>query len=85
MAATNSIDEIQFDDSATKSNLPQMDDLPVWQYRLWRFKSENTKLERRLPKNENTHCKLFNFENWCSGKLSKIGHHFSNKVIQKCQ
>ena len=24
-----------------------------------------------------------NFENWCSGELSKIGHHFSNKVILK--
>ena len=24
-----------------------------------------------------------NFENWCRGELSKIGHHFSNKVILK--
>ena len=24
-----------------------------------------------------------NFENWCNGELSKIGHHFSNKVILK--
>jgi hypothetical protein len=55
MAAKYSIDEIQFDDSATKRNLPQMDELPVWQYRLWRFKSENTKLERCLPKNQHTH------------------------------
>ena len=23
------------------------------------------------------------FENWWNGKLSKIGHHFSNNVIQK--
>ena len=27
---------------------------------------------------------LLNFENWCSGELSKIGHHFrTKKVIQK--
>ena len=24
-----------------------------------------------------------NYENWCSGELSKIGHHFGNKVILK--
>ena len=24
--------------------------------------------------------KLLNFENWVSGELSKIGHHFRNKV-----
>ena len=23
-----------------------------------------------------------NFENWCNGELSKIGHHFNNKVIK---
>ena len=39
MAAKNYIDEIEFDDAAIKSNLPQMDELPVWQYRLWDFKS----------------------------------------------
>ena len=27
--------------------------------------------------------KLPNFENWCFGELSKFGHHFSNKVIEK--
>ena len=27
--------------------------------------------------------KLPNFENWSNGDLSKIGHHFSNKVIYK--
>ena len=26
--------------------------------------------------------KLPNFENWSNGELSKIRHHFSNKVIQ---
>ena len=29
MAAVNSIDEIQFDGSASKSDLPQWDELPV--------------------------------------------------------
>ena len=24
-----------------------------------------------------------NFENWCKGELSKIGHHFSYNVILK--
>ena len=24
-----------------------------------------------------------NFENWCEGELSKIGHHFSNDMILK--
>ena len=24
-----------------------------------------------------------NFEDWCNGELSKIGYHFSNKVIYK--
>ena len=28
-----------------------------------------------------TQMKLLNFKNWCSGKLSKIGHHFSNISI----
>ena len=40
-----------------------------------------TKLERFLPKNQHTHRKLLNFEFWINGELSKIGHHFSNKVI----
>ena len=40
-----------------------------------------TKLERFLPKNQHTQRKLLNFQNWCSGELSKIGHHFSNKVV----
>ena len=25
--------------------------------------------------------KLPNFENWSNGELSKIGHHFSNKLM----
>ena len=42
-----------------------------------------TKLERFLPKNQRTQETFFNFENWCNGELSKIGHHFCNKVILK--
>ena len=48
----------------------------LWQYRLWMFKSGDKKLERFLTKNP-----LLNFENWCSGKLSKIRHHFINKQV----
>jgi hypothetical protein len=48
---------------------------------VWSFNSGHTKLERFLPKNLNTQRKVLNFENWCSGELSKIGHHFSNKVM----
>ena len=51
--------------------------------RVIEFSSWGTKLDRFLPKNQHTQRKLLNFENWCSGKLSKIGHHFSNKVVKK--
>ena len=47
--------------------------------RVVEFLSGGTKLERFLPKNQQR--KFLNFENWCSGKLSEIGHHFSNRVI----
>ena len=43
-------------------------------------------LDRFLPKihkNQLTQWKLLKFENWCSGELSKIGHHFCNKVVYK--
>ena len=49
--------------------------------RVVEFSSGGIKLKRFLPKNQNTQKKLLNFESWCSGELSKIGHHFSNKVI----
>ena len=42
-----------------------------------------TKLEKILHKNQHTQRKLLNFELWINGELSKIGHHFSYKVIQK--
>ena len=51
----------------------------LWQYGLWSFQRRDTKLERVLPKNQRTQRKLLNFENWFSGEVSEIGHHFSNK------
>ena len=55
--------------------------LSLWQYGLWSFQAGGTKLERFLHKNQHTQRKLLNFEFWINGELSKIGHHFSNKVI----
>ena len=49
----------------------------LWQYGLWSFQTGGTKLERFLLKNQHTQRKLLNFENWVSGEVSKIGHHFS--------
>ena len=37
----------------------------------------DTKLDIFLPKNQHTQRKLLNFENWVSGEVSKIDHHFS--------
>ena len=59
--------------------------------RVVEFSNGGTKLERFLPKNQHTQRKLLNFENWVSGEVSKIGHHFSKQsdlkidVIKKCQ
>ena len=53
----------------------------LWQYGQWSFQTGGTKLERFLPKNQHTQRKLLNFENWVSGEVSKIGHHF--RVIEK--
>ena len=50
-----------------------------------------TKLERFLPKNQHSQRKLLNFENWVSGEVLKIEHHFSKEsdlkidAIKKCQ
>ena len=55
----------------------------LWQYGLSSFQAGDTKLERYLPKNQHTQRKFMNFENFCNGKLSKIGNHFSNNVIKK--
>ena len=51
--------------------------------RVVEFLNGGTKLERFLPKNQHTQMKLLNFEFWTNGKLSKKGHHFSNKKISK--
>ena len=51
----------------------------VWQYGLWSFQAGGTILERFLHKNQ--HTRIFNFEFWINGELSKIGHNFSNKVM----
>ena len=72
----------------TKQISPDLHSIPftiqnfaLWQYGLWSFQIGDTKLKRSLPKNQYTQRKLLNFEFWISGELSKIGHHFSNKVI----
>ena len=49
--------------------------------RVAEFSSGGIKLERFLHKNQHTQRKLLNFQFWITGKLSKIGHHFRNKVI----
>ena len=51
--------------------------------RVVEFSSGGTKLERFLHKNQYTQRKLLNFDNWCSGELSKIEHHFSSTVKNK--
>jgi hypothetical protein len=40
----------------------------LWHYRLWSFKTRDTKLERFLHKNQHTQRKLLNFENWTNGE-----------------
>ena len=44
----------------------------IWHYRLWSFKTRNTKLERFLHKNPHTQRKLLNFENGEPQQLVKI-------------
>ena len=59
----------------------------LWQYGQWSFQTGGTKLERL----KHTQRKLLKFENWVSGEVSKIGHHFRKlsdlriNVIKKCQ
>ena len=38
-------------------------DLALWQYGSWSFQTGDTKLERFLPKNQDTQRKLLSFEN----------------------
>ena len=51
--------------------------------RVVEFQAGGTKLERFLHKNQYTQRKYLNFEFWINGKLSKIGHHFSNNKFNK--
>jgi hypothetical protein len=49
--------------------------------RLWNFKDGGYGNFCIRNKNQYTRRKLLNFEFWINGELSKLGHHFSNKVI----
>ena len=44
----------------------------LWQHWLWSFQTGDTKLERFLLKNQHTHRKLLNFENWVNGEVSNV-------------
>ena len=45
--------------------------------RVVEFLNGGYKIERFLPKNQQTQRKLLNFENWVNVEMSKIGHHFT--------
>ena len=59
--------------SKTLSNENQKQ-YPIRKYGLSSFQAGGTKLERFLHKNQHTQRKLFNFELWINGELSKIGY-----------
>ena len=40
----------------------------LWHYRLWRFKTRDTKLEKFMHNNQHTQRKLLNFEIWTNGE-----------------
>ena len=44
------------------------DGVELWQYGLWNFQTEYTKLERFLHKNQHTQRKILNFEIWAYWK-----------------
>ena len=50
---------------------------PLWHYRLWSFKSRDTKLKIFLHKNQHTQRKLLNFANWTNGEPQYI------RILQK--
>ena len=52
----------------------------LWQYGLWSFQTEGTKLARFLPKNQPTQRKLLNFENWI--KLMGVSEVFKNQSFK---
>ena len=45
------------------------------------FSREGYKIRKIFALFQHTQRNLSNLENWCSGELSKIGHHFSNKLM----
>ena len=53
----------------------------LWQYGLWSFQTEGTKLERFLPKNQHIQRKFLNFENWVNVEVSKLDIILVSKVI----
>ena len=62
--------------------LPNLTALFIMVMRVVKFSIGGGKrLDRFLPKKQRAQRKLLNFKNWVNGKLSKIGHHFSNKGI----
>ena len=46
--------------------------LALWHYRLWSFKTRDTKLERLLHKNQHTQRKLLNYVNWTNGEPQNL-------------
>ena len=56
-------------------------DMTIMVIQVVEFSSRGYKIRKILPKNQHIQWNLLNFENWCNGELSKIGHRFSNKVI----
>ena len=55
--------------------------IPVIEFQVRKLK----RLERGLPKNQHTQRNLLNFENWCSGELSKIGHNFRKQSLKSAK
>ena len=44
----------------------------LWHYRLWSFKTRDTKLERFLHRNQLTQRNLLNFEIWTNGEPQNL-------------
>ena len=53
----------------------------LWQYGLWSFQKEGTKLEMFVPKDQHTQRKLLNFENWISMGLTEA----ASEVFKKSE
>ena len=57
----------------------------LWHYRLWSFKTRDTKLERFLHENQHTQRKLLNFENWTHGEPLQLAKIRGFKLIFLCR